>query len=178
MKATERLLAAIVDLQHYITHDIDPDKCAACPRWDELQGAAVEMVAEVERLRAERDGLRERIAALEDEKNAYIDYVGDALGQDHDGETLWDAAQRVLSDRDRIRVERDELSEQLTESWISRDEQKARAEKAEAEVERLRAVLFVARHALEYAGGNWSGAMSSRPIWDALSAIDAARGES
>lgn len=47
--------------------------------------------------------LEQRLVQLEDEKNAYIDYVGDALGQDHDGESLWDAAQRVLSDRDRMR---------------------------------------------------------------------------
>lgn len=60
--------------------------------------------ARAERAEAERDGLRVRITALEDEKNAYIDYVGDALGQDHDGESLWDAAQRVLSDRDRVKA--------------------------------------------------------------------------
>ena len=33
-------------------------------------------------------------------KRTPIEYVGDALGQDHDGETLGDAAQRVLSERD------------------------------------------------------------------------------
>lgn len=49
--------------------------------------------------------LRSNIAAIEDEKNTYMDYVGDALGQDHDGETLWDAAQRVLSERDSLRAE-------------------------------------------------------------------------
>jgi len=65
----------------------------------------------VERLKRERDALkaenerlRSNLAALEDEKNTYIDYVGDSLGQDHDAETLWDAAQRVLSERDRYRV--------------------------------------------------------------------------
>lgn len=63
MSATERLLAAIVDIQHYITHDIDPDKCAACPRWDELQGAAMGVVTEIERLRAD---LTEALAALHD----------------------------------------------------------------------------------------------------------------
>lgn len=52
--------------------------------------------------RAER--AEARLVALEDEKNAYIEYVGDALGQDHDGESLWDAAQRVLSERDRLRA--------------------------------------------------------------------------
>lgn len=53
----------------------------------------------------EVDQLKSNLVALEDEKNSYIDYVGDALGQDHDGETLWDAAQRVLSERDRLRAE-------------------------------------------------------------------------
>ena len=53
----------------------------------------------------EIDRLKLNLVALEDEKNSYIDYVGDALGQDHDGETLWDAAQRVLSERDRLRAE-------------------------------------------------------------------------
>ena len=52
----------------------------------------------------EVDQLKSNLVALEDEKNSYIDYVGDALGQDH-GETLWDAAQRVLSERDRLRAE-------------------------------------------------------------------------
>jgi hypothetical protein len=47
--------------------------------------------------------LEARLRDLEDEKNTYIDYVGDALGQSDD-ESLWDAAQRVLSDRDRYRV--------------------------------------------------------------------------
>lgn len=52
---------------------------------------------------AQRDELRTRLVALEDEKNTYIDYVGDALGQS-DIETLWDAAQRVLSERDELRA--------------------------------------------------------------------------
>ena len=56
----------------------------------------------------EIDRLKLNLVALEDEKNTYIDYVGDALGQDHDGETLWDAAQRVLSERDRLRAELEE----------------------------------------------------------------------
>lgn len=67
------------------------------------------------RLQTENAELRNRLANLEDEKNDYINYVGDALGQDHDGESLWDAAQRVLSDRDRIRVERDELRDEVAE---------------------------------------------------------------
>jgi len=64
---------------------------------------AVETLALVETIaRAKR--AEARLVALEDEKNTYIDYVGDALGQDHDGESLWDAAQRVLSERDRLRA--------------------------------------------------------------------------
>lgn len=55
--------------------------------------------------RAEIARLRSNLAVIEDEKNAYIEYVGDALGQDHDGETLWDAAQRVLSERDCLRAD-------------------------------------------------------------------------
>lgn len=46
----ERLLAAIVDIQHHITHGAEPVGCAACPRWDKLQSAAVAIVAEVRRL--------------------------------------------------------------------------------------------------------------------------------
>ena len=52
---TERLLAPIVDIQHHITHGAEPLGCAACPRWDELQSAAVAIVDEVERLITERD---------------------------------------------------------------------------------------------------------------------------
>jgi seryl-tRNA synthetase len=67
-----------------------------------------EAADEIYRLNAERDSLQQRLVALEDEKNAYIDYVGDALGQD-DNESLWDAAQRVLSERDRLRSENEAL---------------------------------------------------------------------
>ena len=56
-------------------------------------------------LEAERDRLASSLTAIEDEKNSYLDYVGDALGQAADGESLWDAAQRVLSERDRLRAE-------------------------------------------------------------------------
>ena len=73
MSAAERLLNAIVDIQHYITHDIDPHKCAACPRWDELQGAAMEAVEEIERLKAAGAwlSLREAVdAARADEREA------------------------------------------------------------------------------------------------------------
>ena len=56
----------------------------------------------------EIERIRSNAAALEDEKNTYMDYVGDALAQD-DNETLWDAAQRVLSDRDRLRAELTEV---------------------------------------------------------------------
>ena len=46
----ERVLAAIVDIQHDIKHSTAHDTCAACPRWDKLQSAAVALVAEVRRL--------------------------------------------------------------------------------------------------------------------------------
>lgn len=49
--------------------------------------------------------LRSNALALLDEKNDYMDGVGDVLGQDHDGETLWAAAQRVMSECDRLRAE-------------------------------------------------------------------------
>ena len=74
-----------------------------CSKWE-----AALMDAEARAERAEA-----RLVALEDEKNTYIDYVGDALGQDHDGESLWDAAQRVLSDRDRPRA----AIEQAPHAW-------------------------------------------------------------
>ena len=71
-RVSERLLAAVVDMQHYVTHNTDPDACAACPRWDELQQAAVaaaDALLAIEQatadLRAEltREGsLREQVA--------------------------------------------------------------------------------------------------------------------
>jgi hypothetical protein len=67
---TERLLAAIVDIQHHITHGAEPLGCAACPRWDELQSAAVAIVDEAERLRGETqravEAEREACASLFD----------------------------------------------------------------------------------------------------------------
>lgn len=74
-----------------------------CPECGMKECCGADMDQEIERLCAENEDLRARLVALEDEKNAYIDYVGDALGQGED-ESLWDAAQRVLSDRDRCRV--------------------------------------------------------------------------
>ena len=53
----------------------------------------------------EIERLRSNALALEEEKNDYMDGVGDVLGQDHDGETLWAAAQRVMSECDRLRAE-------------------------------------------------------------------------
>ena len=53
----------------------------------------------------EIERLRSNALALEDEKNDYMDGVGDVLRQDHDGETLWAAAQRVMSECDRLRAE-------------------------------------------------------------------------
>jgi hypothetical protein len=53
----------------------------------------------------EIERLRSNSLALEDEKNDYMDGVGDVLRQDHDGETLWAAAQRVMSECDRLRAE-------------------------------------------------------------------------
>ena len=69
-------------------------------RHNKVETLRAELAAE----RARAESLHQRLVALEDEKNTYMDYVGDALGQDHDRETLWDAAQRVLSDRDRLRA--------------------------------------------------------------------------
>lgn len=57
----------------------------------------------------EIERLRSSALALEDEKNDYMDGVGDVLGQCHDGETLWAAAQRVMSECDRLRTELAEL---------------------------------------------------------------------
>ena len=48
---------------------------------------------ECDQLQSERDRLASSLTAIEDEKNSYLDYVGDALGQAADGESLWDAAQ-------------------------------------------------------------------------------------
>lgn len=48
---------------------------------------------EIERLRSNA------LALEEEEKNDYMDGVGGVLGQDHDGETPWAAAQRVTISR-------------------------------------------------------------------------------
>ena len=60
--------------------------------------------------------LRSNALALEDEKNDYMDGVGDVLGQDHDGETLWAAAQRVVSECERLRAELTELRARLEDT--------------------------------------------------------------
>lgn len=62
----ERLLSAVADLQHYITHDVDIDLCAACPRWDELQDAAMSTVSEIEVLRAQLAETEEDLKAVAD----------------------------------------------------------------------------------------------------------------
>ena len=115
----------------------------------------------------EVDQLKSNLVALEDEKNSYIDYVGDALGQDHDGETLWDAAQRVLSERDRLRAE---LEASETELRIVRASQA----ESNAEVERLRTELAVARADLAVSVGHLSRLAEAYGCDDFTSAIDAA----
>lgn len=57
MNAKKRLLGAIADLQRHVIHHPDEAKCPVCPRWDELQQAALALV------RAhDRDGERYRWA--------------------------------------------------------------------------------------------------------------------
>jgi len=58
MSKTERLLAAVADMQHYVVHDVDQSKCAACPRWDELQSAAMAAAGQIDALNAELAALR------------------------------------------------------------------------------------------------------------------------
>lgn len=70
------------------------------------------IAAALSRAADEIERIRSNAVALEDEKNTYMDYVGDALGED-DNETLWDAAQRVLSERDRLRAELAECRDAL-----------------------------------------------------------------
>lgn len=41
---------------------------------------------------------------LRDEKNSYIEHIGDVLGQDYDGETLLDAAERVLRELEKAQA--------------------------------------------------------------------------
>lgn len=67
-----------------------------------LQEVVAQLEDEKRVLEQKCDRLQSNLEALEDEKNTYIDYAGDALGQGDD-ESLWDAAQRVLSERDRLR---------------------------------------------------------------------------
>ena len=96
--------------------------CAEIERLRSLEKQRIfaneELCKEIERLRAElhnatdaaakvfaeNERLRNNLVAIEDEKNTYLDYVGDALSQDDD-ETLWDAAQRVLSERDALKAD-------------------------------------------------------------------------
>ena len=59
-----RLLEAIADMQHYVRHDIDHDTCAACPRWDELQQAALESVKDRDILRQEVDRLLSQLGDI------------------------------------------------------------------------------------------------------------------
>lgn len=44
MNEKERLLAAIADLHSYLVHHPDQERCPVCPRWDELQQAALALV--------------------------------------------------------------------------------------------------------------------------------------
>ena len=166
MSATERLLAAIVDIQHYITHDIDPDKCAACPRWDELQSAAMEAVAEIGRLQLAYDD-QHSVASLmsqevekaeaeverlkEDYHNAcktVVQVHAAATGRPGEGPFLG-----VIEDAAAVCAERDAL---------------------QAEVERLRADAERYRWLRDVATGDeWDYIMTTE---DTDAAIDAARG--
>lgn len=76
-----------------------------------------DLMSRIERLEQEKHALSVNLQ----DKAAYLKYVGDALGQDEERETVWDAAQRVLSDRDRLR-EKIIAHEKLTldeRHWLS-----------------------------------------------------------
>jgi hypothetical protein len=74
MSEKERLLAAVVGLQHYVTHNVDKSNCAACPRWDELQSAAMAAVGQIDALRAELAALR--AALVEADEPAEMQDIG------------------------------------------------------------------------------------------------------
>lgn len=66
MTPSERLLSALADIRHYITHDASVEHCAACPRWNELQDAAMEVTLELDREIARRERAEKNLrAALE-----------------------------------------------------------------------------------------------------------------
>lgn len=44
MNPKERLLGAVADLQRFVIHHPDQARCPVCPRWDELQQAALALV--------------------------------------------------------------------------------------------------------------------------------------
>ena len=55
MNEKERLLAAIADLHSYLVHHPDQERCPVCPRWDELQQAALALVRAHDRDGERRD---------------------------------------------------------------------------------------------------------------------------
>jgi hypothetical protein len=59
-----RLLEAVADMMNYVRHDIDHERCAACPRWDELQQAALQSVKDRDILRREVDGLLSQLGDI------------------------------------------------------------------------------------------------------------------
>lgn len=109
--------------------------------WEQRGKEIAALESRVRELEAERDMSLSRLASLEDEKNDYIEYVGDALGQDYDRESLWDAAQRVLSERDRLRALAEEAIESI-EDWAGyADAYFQNKHDLQGELARLRAAL-------------------------------------
>lgn len=58
MNPKERLLGAVADLQRFVIHHPDQARCPVCPRWDELQGAAMQAVTAIDDHKAELAALR------------------------------------------------------------------------------------------------------------------------
>ncbi len=101
MNPKERLLGAVADLQRFVIHHPDEAKCPVCPRWDELQGAAMQAVTAIDDHEAELAALRAELAVL---RNNQLGPVPEgplkALGAwvaDHTDDDTWPTAERLLN---------------------------------------------------------------------------------
>lgn len=133
MNPKERLLGAVADLQRFVIHHPDQARCPVCPRWDELQGAAMQAVTAIDDHKAELAALRAE-RAITASPWRYKEWGGLVVGGGEGSAEVLICTMATNTRHDEGRHNRELIIEAPT--------LRARLDKAEAEAARLRATLL------------------------------------
>lgn len=115
MNPKERLLGAVADLQRFVIHHPDQARCPVCPRWDELQGAAMQAVTAIDDHEAELAALRAELesahAAQRHAENELSQYMAWYAMAEHQHLHEQRRAEKAEAERDALRAAVEEIEE-------------------------------------------------------------------